>query len=387
MTRKYLLSIIIPTKNRQYYCLHSVKQILASYGEEVEIVVQDNSDVPSLENDIKQLSFNNIVYNYKAGTLSFVDNFDLAIQHASGEYLMIIGDDDGVTSLALKVTKWANTNNIDAIRPSLSFVFFWPGSKVFESDDNGILNIYSFDGKMTGYNPQDGLRQLLRNGCQNYLDCEIIKLYHGIVRKDLLESIKEKTGKYVDGLSPDIYLSVALSLVSNKKAVSINLPVTISGICTGSGSSQSATGEHTGKLEDAPHFKGHSEYEWDFRIPRFYSVETIWGDSALAAVKDINPEFIKYYRPETLIYRCLRKYPQFREIIISNYKINGGTFIILGRYVCSRVKNKLMRKMQKEQENIPVFSIKNIKTIEDASKECESWIEKSKILESVAIEE
>lgn len=308
---EYLLSIIIPTKNRQYYCLNSVNQILDCYGDEVEIVVQDNSDDPSLESQIKKLKRDNVIYHYQGGVLSFVDNFDMAIQLASGRYLMLIGDDDGITSLALRVTKWAEQNGISSIKPSLSFVYFWPGSQVFKEDDNGVLNIYTYDGEVHECNPKKGVTDLLKKSCQNYLDSDLIKLYHGIVRRDLLDAIKEKMGRYVGGLSPDIYLSVALSLIFDGRAVSVNVPLSISGICTGSGSSQSATGEHTGKLEDAPHFRGHNKYDWDSRIPRFYSVETIWGDSAMAAIKDIDPDYEIYYKPETLTYRCLRKYPKF----------------------------------------------------------------------------
>ena len=77
--REYLLSVIIPTKNRQYYCLNSVKQILSCYGNRVEIVVQDNSDDDSLGAEIDALRAENVIYHYQGGILSFVDNFDIAI--------------------------------------------------------------------------------------------------------------------------------------------------------------------------------------------------------------------------------------------------------------------------------------------------------------------
>ena len=43
-----LLSIIIPTKNRQVYCLKSIRQILGVVSKDVEIIVQYNSDDNSL---------------------------------------------------------------------------------------------------------------------------------------------------------------------------------------------------------------------------------------------------------------------------------------------------------------------------------------------------
>lgn len=371
---KCILSIIIPTKNRQYYALNSVKQILSVCGRDVEIVVQDNSDEASLKDQISELGYENIVYNYTAGVVSFVDNFDLAIQLSNGKYAMIIGDDDGITSLALKVAKWADNNDICCVKPALSFIYFWPGSKVFDHDDNGILHIYKYNGNITKYDPREGVKSLLGKSCQDYLNNELIKLYHGIVRRDLLEAVRNRTGRYVGGLSPDIYLSVALSLMSKNEAFSINVPLTISGICTGSGSSQSATGEHTGSLEEAPHFRGHTDYKWNNKIPKFYSVETIWGDSAMAAVSEINPDYAEYYEPETLTFRCLRKYPLYKAEILSNYLKNGGNKLKLGMFFFSKVINKLFSIVKHEQKE--KLQIKNnLDTIIEASKECELWLE------------
>ena len=371
----YLLSVIIPTKNRQYYCYNAVRQILSLYEKRVEIIIQDNSDELTLETQIRELGAENVVYNHVDGIVSFVDNFNEAISFATGKYLMIIGDDDGITSLALPTAEWADQQEICSIKPDLSFVYFWPGSEVFTKDDNGKLDITGYSGLIREYEPLEGVRVLLEKSCQNYLDIDLVKLYHGMVRRDLLETVREKTGRFVGGLSPDIYLSVALSLVSDKRAVSVGFPLTISGICTGSGSSQSATGEHTGRLEDAPHFKGHSKYEWDKRVPAFYSVETIWGDSALAAVKDIRPDYLVYYKPQTMTFRCLRKYPGFKDVIIQNYRTNGGKRGELLTYGLSRFLNRIKTKIVPVTNDLPTESTEHLETILDASVVCEHWID------------
>ena len=45
---KYLLSVVIPTRNRQKYAIDSILQIQRVTDERVQIVVQDNSDDSSL---------------------------------------------------------------------------------------------------------------------------------------------------------------------------------------------------------------------------------------------------------------------------------------------------------------------------------------------------
>lgn len=74
----YNLSIVIPTKDRQYYCLKSINQIVGvieSSNYNVEIVIYDNSKEDSLQNMILELDKNYIKYFYLGNQLSFIDNF------------------------------------------------------------------------------------------------------------------------------------------------------------------------------------------------------------------------------------------------------------------------------------------------------------------------
>ena len=47
-----LLSIIIPTKNRQYTCLYSIESALKISDDNLEIIVQDCSDTDILKDNI-----------------------------------------------------------------------------------------------------------------------------------------------------------------------------------------------------------------------------------------------------------------------------------------------------------------------------------------------
>ncbi|ALC89198.1 hypothetical protein AM500_04895 [Bacillus sp. FJAT-18017] len=319
--KKFLLSVVIPTKNREKYASATVKQILDINDDRIQVVIQDNSDTHVLSELLDNYSEDNrLKYNYTPGTVSFVENFNLAVSQADGEYLCIIGDDDGIVPQIIDVVMWAKKNNIDAIKPELNAVYFWPNSEALKNKlDNGYLNISKITAKAELCKPHIEIEKLLKQGAQQYLSLDMVKLYHGIVKRDCLDEIKKVTGKYFGGLSPDIYMSVALSLTVNKM-VKIDFPLTISGICNKSGSSDSATGKHTGNLEDAPHFRGHSEYHWSELVPRFYSVETIWADSALAAIHDLNRiDLINKFNVEFLALNCVLKYPQFKDKIIQSY--------------------------------------------------------------------
>ena len=318
-----LLSILIPTKNREEFTVKVIHHILEINDPRLQLVIQDNSDTNNLEYLLTDcLEDSRMKYYYHAKVLSFVDNFSLGISKCDGDYVTIIGDDDGINPFIIDIAAWAHKNGIEAITPSLPLVYFWPESGVHSKNDCGRLNIAEISCKVSFYDPAKEVVKLLKNGCQNYLTFNLAKAYHGMIKRSVLEEIKNRTGHFIGGLSPDIYLSIAASLLVEKVLI-IDYPLTISGICKKSGSSDSATGKHTGALEQAPHFRGHSNYEWSDLVPPFYCVETIWADSALATVKDLKiKNLIKYFNPYVLAANCLKLHPQFRTVILDNLSKN-----------------------------------------------------------------
>jgi glycosyltransferase involved in cell wall biosynthesis len=289
----------------------------------LQVVIQDNGESDKLGKLVEaRFQDARLIYHYNNRILSFVGNFSEGISLCTGDYVTIIGDDDGINPQILQLAELAAKNGIDAVTPSLPIVYFWPDSGVPSANQEGKLRISSFSNVVRFYDTPAELKKLLNNGCQSYLSLKLAKVYHGIVKRSVLEDIHAKTGKYIGGLSPDIYLSIASSALI-KKVLFIDYPLTISGICKKSGSSDSATGKHTGDLKDAPHFIGHNNYRWSEEVPSFYSVETIWADSALAAIDDLNCNKLKtYFDIDFLSGYCYSLYPQFKSIIKNNLSKN-----------------------------------------------------------------
>ncbi|TAN12526.1 MAG: glycosyltransferase [Chitinophagaceae bacterium] len=357
----YLLSIIIPTRNREEYAFLSAIQILKSTSDSVQLVIQDNSDCDSLKEKLMNIPhFNRIKYNHTSDILSFVDNFSKGVELSDGEFLCMIGDDDGINPELEDLVRWAKENQIEAISPRIKLNYTWPntGMKYYEKD-TGNLMIIDFDMKSEFFSTRKELRRLLNSGAQNYLKYNLVKIYHGIVTKKLMDEVKATTGKYFGGLSPDIYAAVALSLVCDKVLI-INYPLTIPGVCSKSGSGHSSTGRHHGKLEDAPHLIGHTNYQWSQFVPAFYSVETIWADTTLAAFREMNEyDLIENFSVPVLSAYCY-KYKEFRNLIkennsryfIKKNKIKTTQYIIqLLSFIkgplsdlTNRIKNRIFRR-------------------------------------------
>lgn len=320
MSRDFVLSVVIPTRNRAEYAFGAVKQVLSADDHDLQLVVQDNSDDDSLfRMCAPYLEDPRLTYNHCPETLSFVDNFSAGVALAKGEYICLIGDDDGINPELLKVARWAARSGVRAVKPGLQAVYLWPGAGLPGEADDGQLIVTTISQDVRRRNAIAELIRLLRRGGQDYLELDLAKLYHGLVRRDALDQVKAVTGQYFGGLSPDIYAAVALSTVIDR-VVCLEYPLTVSGICRKSGSADSATGRHTGKLSDAPHFVGHESYEWSSEVPQFYSVETIWADSSLAAIREMNrPDLLAEFKPEALAAYCLYRHQGYRGLIRDHY--------------------------------------------------------------------
>lgn len=280
----YLLSIIIPSKDR-YSTLFPVVEFLCDIDKvNLEVVIQDNS----LNNEeavkfFSDLDKDNVKYYYSNKDLSVIDNSDLAVTNASGKYICFIGDDDGVMPYIIDVVKWMDDNKIDALRGVKPF-YTWPGLKsaFLTLDTSGVLKYPKFKNSSFHVDTQKSLKQVLEMGGTDLLMLPC--LYHGIVLRQTLNQIYEKTGSYFPGPSPDMANAVALSLYA-KKYYYLNIPVVVSGKCIASTGGQGILHKHISKIEDVKHLPKDTKNNWPEVIPKYWTGPTIWSASVISALE------------------------------------------------------------------------------------------------------
>lgn len=318
----YVLSIIIPTRNRQKYAAAAVRQI-GAIDDRIQIIIHDNSDDDSLKEQLKNdISKKNIIYKYVKNRISAVENYNRAANYATGRYFMALGDDDGILPNIMECILWMERNNIDAVKPSKRLSYVWPNKELRGNKKHGYLWITPFSGATYLCDTKAGIIQLLKNGGQGYLDLSIIGSYHCLVRLECMKRVYAITNKYYGGCSPDIYSAVCLSLLKDIKCVEIDFPITLPGVCPSSTSADAMAGKHIGKLEDVPHFINISNYKWEEAIPRYYTVETVWAETTLKAIKDMGEDELihKYFNQNKLI-----------ELIIKNNRFSDRNIVtVLG---------------------------------------------------------
>lgn len=336
MIDKKLLSIVVPTKDRYYHLKKLIELIDSFQSEDIELVLQDNTaDNTEILNFFKQKEYPYIRYAHQSEPIPVYLNSDLAILNSTGEYVCFIGDDDGVTKYILDCVRWMKINGIEAMRPTL-VNYNWP--------DYILLNGLPYAGKMTHIifnssitfvNPLDTLNDLMDEGFINTGNLPLV--YHGVVKRSVLDKIYEIGNTYFPGSSPDIANGVSLSLLVNKY-VNVNMPLTISGASKTHGGGSRSVKHGVAKIEDIPFLPKNAKENWEKNIPRVWSGETVWCESAIKS--------LRYMKREDLIEKVNfeNMYSQFVAFRFSHrnlaYKLTNNkfklfftsSFIIIKRY-------------------------------------------------------
>jgi glycosyltransferase involved in cell wall biosynthesis len=287
-----LLSIIIPTCNRQVYAASAIRCALAIPSSDIEVVVQDCSDEDTLSSLIAAESLDKrLSYRYERPAY-MIQNWNRAIGRAIGEYLCLIGDDDGVNPEIVQAAAWAKSNTLDCLAVKNTVDYRWPGagqltrvSMLCKKVLDGYLQIvYPFRGDITmDVDTEAELRKLVRDGGSYYLKFSFPKLYHGLVHRRCLEAVREKMGAYTGSVSPELFVALAIACTAPRLAV-IDYPLTIPGVCRASNSMiQGVLKSQSKRLEDLPEV-GVGGYRWSELVPRIYTVPTIWADATISAL-------------------------------------------------------------------------------------------------------
>ena len=284
MTQK-LLSIVVPTKNRAKY-LYSLIELCSLFkSNDFELVIQDNSDDDQIARHLKNRKFDFIVYNYNPAPMPVIKNSELAILNSIGKYVCFIGDDDLLSEKIIDFVSYMDENQIESAIFHRA-IFNWPGMKFVKHKFPNLI-IKKFKGKLYRINVQEAFSNLLKHGATSL--SSVPQLYHGVVRRDLLDKVFANAGTYFPGPSPDMAVAVALSYFVNSH-VFFDVPLVSSGKSPLSAAGLGAKHEHKGNLRDMKFLPVDIEEKWDKRLPKIWTGQTIYAESALEAMKALNKD-------------------------------------------------------------------------------------------------
>ena len=129
------ISVVIPTHDRLDLVKQAIRTVIEQGIEDFELVVYDNSSKDELGVYIKSLENEKIIYGRSDSFLSVTESWNNAINLATKNYVILIGDDDGILPGALKKARQLidRYQSPDLIYSSI-LQFFHPGVAPWNPD-------------------------------------------------------------------------------------------------------------------------------------------------------------------------------------------------------------------------------------------------------------
>jgi len=226
MTR---LTICIPTRNRQRYAMDAVRHMLASPRQDFEILLGDNSDDASVLADFAaQMNDSRLrLLAPESKPLSMRSNWERMPQHAHGEWVSFMGDDDYIDPElceALRVTS-NRMPKVDAFSWGRSY-FVWPEART----EREITTIPT-GSHLVHLSKEELMRKMFFwEGARDRPGCSF-GVYHGALKKDLMERIRDAfSNRYFEHPNVD-YDSICKTVMMSDLCIYWERPMSVFGAC------------------------------------------------------------------------------------------------------------------------------------------------------------
>lgn len=349
----YLVSVVVPTKNRYKYLKYLIQLIDGFKLPELEFVIQDNSDDNTeIVEYLKAFPSPNIKYYYSNESLTMSGNGELAIKNSSGEYVCYIGDDDGVCRNIVDWAKWMKENNVKAIYNQNNVFYRWGGKAKVMAPYKGMVKHQS----------SKEIDKLLRRG-MCLAKTNLPMLYHGIVRRDVLDGIIQKIGTLFPSVPPDISGSICLAY-NIDEYYEIRTPIIINGASAMTGGGVIQKGGVLG-LSDVPFINEKNIKEWEPSIPPIWCGSYAWAESGIKTLKRLGDvEKVKIVNIDYFLAKAIALRPHKSILWKLGWKYSKNKI----RLIFSLVFLTFDNYWDKIRNNLPLFvkQSKNIKTIIEA---------------------
>ncbi len=229
MTASPRFSLVVPTRNRARTLAYHLRTCLAQQFDDFEVVVSDNFSPPETREVALSFGDPRIKYVRTPADLSMTDSLEFALEHATGEYVSVLGDDDGYLLHALKeLDKLLTMTKAPALRWDAAS-YNWPDipAQGYAEPNTLLLPLrQGRDGHVLQRHESPLMIQAAADGAISYADLPMI--YCAVVRRDVFEQLRRRTGRVFKSRTADVYAGFAVACVA-RFFYSLDAPMTLAG--------------------------------------------------------------------------------------------------------------------------------------------------------------
>lgn len=219
-------SILIPTRCRHDTLRYSLETVVAQRFPDYEVVIANNNhdkDTSDVINSFREQNYP-VREVYSDRMLSMSENWEMGLDACKGEYVTVLGDDDGFLPETLSYAEYVLRSTNSKLLNWSYHEYFWPGTSS-ERSQNHLVVSYARNENIVTRNSYHKLREMycFSEGFNTYP-----MIYNGVVHRDVISAVKKKCGMYFACDIPDVFSAVA-NLHFTESFVAINRPLAVRG--------------------------------------------------------------------------------------------------------------------------------------------------------------
>lgn len=220
-----LFSVVIPTRNRAHLLRYALRSALEQTFDDYEVVVSDNHCEDDTPQVVRELATSRVRYVRTDRALSMPDHWEFALDHARGEYITYLCDDDAVSPGLLREMAGIIAARGSVLLMSPCVQYFAPAwSEGAWSELRNAVTIPPCSGETKEYDARSTLRGLF--GC----DASFLtpRMLNSFCRRDVVSGVRKEAGR-IFLLSPD-YSFAAMILTGVDRWALVDRPLRLHGV-------------------------------------------------------------------------------------------------------------------------------------------------------------
>jgi glycosyltransferase involved in cell wall biosynthesis len=226
-----LFSVVIPTHNRLHLLRDAIETVRRQKWGNWELVVFDNASSDPVRDHIEKLNDDRIRYDRSNEFLPVTDSWNRAIGAAHGEYVILLGDDDGLTpDYFIKIMKIIEDFDSPEIIYAAIFQFMHPGVAPWDREGYvaDVKNGFFFSDKRAPFllSVADARRAVIGS---LHLRRNFTFNIQAFVFKNEFVTRLCQDGPFFRSSFPDYYLA-NVALVRSRSVVVVPEPLAIAGV-------------------------------------------------------------------------------------------------------------------------------------------------------------
>jgi hypothetical protein len=203
MSDRPLISVVIPTRERVETLRATLSTALDQRSSRLEVLVADNASSDGTAEFVASLADGRLRYVHSGRRLNMSANWDFALTHARGSYVVIIGDDDAVIPGAID-------RLMVEIERRPRDVYVWPTPFYVWPDTGRGAYVEPATRRATAHDIDlhELSRRVLRMGGWDHY--ALPSMYHALVTRRIPDEMRARYGRVYQAAQPDVFMALCI---------------------------------------------------------------------------------------------------------------------------------------------------------------------------------